>query len=194
MIGLQRHRPGGAVIRRLLRFGAAAGSLLAILVALPWALVRLDRLVLPQMDWQGLAAQPLTAPSVVLAATAAGWVLWAWLLSAVARDGIDRLRRRTVTRRRLPVPLHQAVSALTGAAVLISDSITGHATRPAQPPQPAPPPAAAPVTTTLPESTLHPTGAPSPSASDRSPEVSSDVSADVTSDVSSEVGSSVAER
>src|SRR5689334_5828458 len=120
MIGLRRRGWRSRLIRRLLRVIAAAGSLLVILLALPYALVRLDRLLLPDMDWRGLAAQPLTAPSVLLAATAAGWVLWAWLLYAVLRDGIDRLRYHTVTRRRLPVPLHHAVSTVTGAAVLIS--------------------------------------------------------------------------
>jgi hypothetical protein len=101
------------------------------LVGLPPLLIDVCRIVLANIDVREALADPLTPPVVLLAGAWVGCAVWAWLVYATVADLVERCRRRPRHRARLPVPrlpvpLHAAVTGLTGSVVLLVNSIAGH--------------------------------------------------------------------
>jgi DNA-binding SARP family transcriptional activator len=122
-------------MRRLARAVVTIGWLVLVLAGLPYGLVLLDRMALSGVDRATLAAEPLTAPVLVVAGTAVGWVLWAWLLSMLVHE-VSRRRRSSSARVRLAVPWHRPFSAVTSAVVLLIDAVAAQSAPPASAPAP----------------------------------------------------------
>src|SRR4051794_41125797 len=147
-VGRLRRRPrNGARVRRLIRDVWCGGWLVAALVGLPPLLFYVCRVVLANIDVREALADPLTPPVVVLAGAWVGCAVWAWLVYATVADLVERCRRLPRRRPRLPVPrlpvpLHVAVTGLTGSVVLLVNSIAGHLSGA---PGAATPPASAPT-------------------------------------------------
>ncbi|MER7006307.1 LysM peptidoglycan-binding domain-containing protein [Dactylosporangium sp. NPDC000555] len=83
-------------------------------------------------------ANPLTLPTIVLAAAGVGWLLWAWLACAIIGEIVNHVRGIAgLGHIRLPVPVHTAVNRLAGSIVLLTTTQGVHATGAAQPHAPA---------------------------------------------------------
>ncbi|WP_432830715.1 hypothetical protein [Dactylosporangium sp. CA-092794] len=145
-------------LSRLARAIGIAVVLLVVLAALPAALVVIQRSV--QLSWRDIGAQWLSPGGAVVAAIGLGWALWASVLWTLIGDVIRTLRGAP---KRLPVPLHAAVTAAAGGILLAVQAIRG-ATVPAAGDRPAPPPVPA-TTPSLPSAPALPSPAPDPATS-----------------------------
>ncbi|GAB3848958.1 BTAD domain-containing putative transcriptional regulator [Dactylosporangium cerinum] len=129
---------GGAGWRLTLRAARAVvvfWLVVAALVALPWVLTLATRgLWQSEPDWAALVNEPLSALGIFVAGLLLGWVMWLWLLATTILDIVDAVRRPHRSGRRLPVPLHTAVTAAAGSAVLLVDAVTGRGAAVAVPP------------------------------------------------------------
>ncbi|MDG6107666.1 LysM peptidoglycan-binding domain-containing protein [Dactylosporangium aurantiacum] len=108
-----RSRPSHGAVRLLLG-GVTAVVGVACIAALPYPLWLIADACWHSIDWAETIDQPFNAPLLVLAAVAAAWAYWCWLLYATIADTVAVLRGTGQTRLRLPVPLHRTVTAAAG--------------------------------------------------------------------------------
>src|SRR5205814_7151406 len=96
------------------------------LLGLPLLLWFVSRAMVAVIDVREVLADPLTPPVILLAGAGVGWAVWAWLVYATVADLVVWCRRMPRRRPRLPVPLHTAVTGLTGSVVLLVNTVAGH--------------------------------------------------------------------
>lgn len=137
---LQSAGVGWRLTMRAVRAAVMFGLVVAAVVGLPWVLVVATRgLWQSDPDWAGLVDAPLSALGVAFAGLLAGWAVWLWLLVTAILDTADMVRRPHRPSRRLPVPLHTAVTAVAGSVVLLVDAVTGRGAGTAAPGPVSPP-------------------------------------------------------
>lgn len=137
------------VKRRLRRLVGAVGWLV-VLTAIAVGLIVVEWRVAADADWSSGNRQLLTAANVLLAGTAAGWLVWCWMLYTVAiaplrhrrAVAVPAARRRRARPHRIPVRLHRVFGAASGAAMLLTDAVFARPAA-AAPPPPSPEPATA---------------------------------------------------
>ncbi|GAA3449679.1 BTAD domain-containing putative transcriptional regulator [Dactylosporangium matsuzakiense] len=106
-------------------------ALVTAVTVLPLVLLDVQRPVFDAFDLATAVVEPMTAPVLAASIVAAGWAIWAWLVTAIVGDLAAAVRHRPP--RLLPRPLHAAVTGLAGVVIT---TLTSHG------PVAAPPPAA----------------------------------------------------
>ncbi|MEU0557471.1 BTAD domain-containing putative transcriptional regulator [Dactylosporangium sp. NPDC006015] len=103
--------------RRITAAVAGAAGLLAVLIGLPVALLIVQRALCEAFDAATAVTRPLSPQVLLLAAVAAGWLLWTWLVIATIADIAAALTRSSRRPQLLPAPLRAVVTALASSVI-----------------------------------------------------------------------------
>lgn len=131
-----RHRAIAVAIGRAIRALVALAVLVALVVGIPWALIRFIGWPLPDQmpTWtqvQLTLLGPMTAGFVLDALACVLWVAWAAFTLDVLACAVDATRDISVSRRLTLSPTHALAAALVGAVVMsvLSNRSVGSSSR-----------------------------------------------------------------